>query len=83
MEISGDYVSLLINSLVMGFVAVILGYLVGYATKPFFTVSLPEVCNSWNKYRMMEVNLFIIGFLSTFLFCLFRNKVGTNINLKL
>lgn len=83
MNVSADYTSLLINSVIMGFVAVILGYIFGYVTKPFVGISLPDACKSWNKYRMMEVNLFLIGFFVTIIYCMFKNTVGTNISLKL
>jgi hypothetical protein len=52
------------EAVIMGIIVVVLGYVVGYFTKPFFSVDLPDVCKSWNDKYMLEVNLFLIGFIA-------------------
>jgi len=53
---------LFLESAIMGIIVVVLGYIIGYITGPWLGVSLPEACASWNKNYMMEINLFLIGF---------------------
>jgi len=52
----------LIEAIIVGIVMVVLGYLIGWATTPFFGASLPAVCKVMDNKYMMEVNLFLIGF---------------------
>lgn len=52
-----------IEAVIIGILVIVLGYIVGWLTKPFLGVSLPEVCMRWNKNYMMEINLFLIGFI--------------------
>ena len=55
---------LLLESIIVGIAVVVLGYVVGWITKPFVAVDLPAVCKQWNKNYAMEINLFLIGFLA-------------------
>lgn len=59
----GSWTQLLIEAVIMGIIVVVLGYIVSFITKPWFGVALPEVCKSWNDDYMMEINLFLIGFI--------------------
>jgi len=59
---SKGYLRLFLEAVVCGFVVVILGYVIGWATKPMVGVALPEVCAAWNDRYVMEINLFLIGF---------------------
>lgn len=58
------WTQLLLEAIIVGIITVVLGYIVGFVTKPFLEVSLPEACGEWNKNYVMEVNLFLIGFLA-------------------
>lgn len=51
-----------------GLLVVVLGYIIGYFTKPYFGVALPEICSKWNDKYVMEVNLFLIGFVAHLFF---------------
>jgi nitrate reductase gamma subunit len=68
------YLRLLLEAFVVGIVIVILGYLVGFITKPWFQVTLSETCKGWNKKHIMEVNLFLVGFIAH----LFFEFIGVN-----
>lgn len=59
-----SYGQLFLEAFIAGIVVVVLGYIFGYFTKSFMTVSLPEVCGEWNKNHIMEINLFLIGFVA-------------------
>jgi hypothetical protein len=65
---SKDYSQLFLEAVVCGVVVLVLGYLVGWATKPILGVSLPEACSQWNAKYMMQINLFLIGFIAHLLF---------------
>jgi len=58
------YTQLFLEAFIAGIVLVVLGYIIGYLTKPLYGVTLPEICNQWNKYYIMEINLFLIGFVA-------------------
>jgi hypothetical protein len=51
-----------VEAILMGIYLVIIGYIIGWLTKPVLGVSLPEVCSRWNDNYIMETNLFLIGF---------------------
>ena len=46
-----------------GILAIVFGWIASFIVRPFFKVSLPEICKEWNKKRVMEVSLFVAGFL--------------------
>ena len=53
--------SLIIEAIVSGLFTIIFGWIASFLVRPFFKVSLPEICKSWNKHRVMEVTLFVAG----------------------
>jgi len=60
---SRDFTQVLLEAVIMGAIVIILGYVVGWITQPFVGVSLPGVCKAWNNKYMLEINLFLIGFI--------------------
>ena len=61
---SKSFLKIVIESIVVGIllipITIIAGWLVtAIVNKP----SLPEVCATWNKHNIMEINLFVAGFL--------------------
>lgn len=54
---------LLLEAVVVGIMTVVIGYIVGKITSHFVKDNLPPECDNWNKNHIMEINLFIIGFL--------------------
>jgi hypothetical protein len=44
-------------------------YIAGYLARQMVQKpSLPEICSTWNQHRIMEINLFLAGFLFHFMF---------------
>lgn len=56
-----------LESIVFGILLIPTVYIAGYIAK-FVTSkpSLPEECSRWNEHYIMEINLFIAGFLFLF-----------------
>ena len=53
---------------VVGIVFMVLGFIVAIITLRLYKyldlkIDLPQICQSYNKYRIMEVTLFLTGFL--------------------
>lgn len=46
-----------------GILAIVFGWIASFIVRPYFKVSLPDICAQWNKKRVMEVTLFVAGFL--------------------
>lgn len=65
---------LLVEALVVGVVIVIIGLIVGAFVAPSLSVKLPKVCEGWNEKYVMEITLFLTGFLGH----LFFEAIGTN-----
>lgn len=65
----------LLEATVVGLLLIPMTYLAGFISK-FITKkpALPDICSTWNKYYIMEVNLFIAGFL----FHILSEVVGLN-----
>lgn len=63
-----------IEAVVVGLMTVLFGNIAGLIVGPFFKVNLPKDCEDWNKFYVMEISLFLTGFL-IHLFCEF---VGIN-----
>ena len=59
---------LLIEAIAVGIIVLIVGSIVSAIFRLFTSKSLPSVCKDWNKYYVMEICLFITGFL-THIFC--------------
>ena len=51
------------EAFIVGIIVVIIGSIVGYGFKYFFSSDLPDVCKDWNKNYAMEICLFITGFI--------------------
>ncbi len=65
--------NLLIEALWVGLaimlIGTVVGYFVGYFMRVFLpTTKLPVVCKRWNRYHVMEISLFLTGFLGHLLF---------------
>ena len=57
------YTALLIEGFFVGILTVIVGTIVGYVLGNIFSNNLPKICKEWNKNHIMEITLFIIGFI--------------------
>lgn len=49
------------KSVIFGLYTVLIGSIVSFAMKGSFEVKLPEICQGWNKYHVMEICLFFTG----------------------
>jgi hypothetical protein len=57
-------ITVLIEAVVVGLVLIPMAYIAGYFAKHLVgKPSLPEICSKWNENHIMEVNLFLAGFL--------------------
>lgn len=52
----------LIEAIIVGIATVVMGYIIGFLTKPIFKADINPLCVGWNKNYAMEINLFLIGF---------------------
>ena len=52
----------LIEALVVGLSTVVMGLIISAVIGGKMKPELPTECSQWNKYHMMEVSLFLIGF---------------------
>ena len=55
--------NLIIEAFVIGVITVIVGSLVGFIIGTFFSSDLPKICKTWNKNHIMEICLFLTGFI--------------------
>ena len=55
--------NIVLQAVVVGLLAILFGWIASFLVRPYFEVSLPEICKRWNKNRVMEVTLFVAGFL--------------------
>ena len=51
------------EAIAVGFLTLVVGSVVAYVLGMMFGVDLPTVCKKWNKNHIMELSLFITGFL--------------------
>ena len=58
----------------VGFLGMIIGSMIGKLLEKVYGISLPKACNSWNKYYIMEISLF----LTNFIIHIFCELVGLN-----
>lgn len=65
---------LIIEGCVVGIVLVIIGIIITNLFKFIHNNNLPDVCKNWNKNYIMEINLFLIGFIAHMLF----EMIGAN-----
>lgn len=63
-----SWTQIIIESIIIGVIFIILGKIIGCITKPFFGVSLPEVCSKWNDKYILEINWFLLGFVTHMFF---------------
>ena len=54
---------LLKEAVFVGIVTVILGSIVGWGVSKTMKSDLPKVCKDWNNFYVMEISLFLTGFL--------------------
>lgn len=54
---------LLNEAIVVGIATLIVGSLVGFIIGKLFSTNLPSICKTWNKNHIMEICLFLTGFL--------------------
>lgn len=55
-------VRVLKEAIYVGIITVIGAHLIKYIIKPYFKVSLPEICEKWNEKHVFEVSMFFTGF---------------------
>ena len=58
--------SLFIKAIIAGCVFVILGLIISFLSKGL-NPELPPDCKKWNKYHVMEISLFVYGFIFRYL----------------
>jgi glycopeptide antibiotics resistance protein len=54
---------LLLEAFVVGVLTVVVGTIVGYVIGRLFSNNLPKICKEWNKNHIMEICLFLTGFI--------------------
>lgn len=59
---------LIVEAVVVGFLVLVGGTVVSKLLASSFSVKLPPACKHWNKHHLMEISLFLTGFL-VHLFC--------------
>ena len=63
--------NLFIEGIAVGVVVLVVGFIVGLILGKLMSVDLPEACREWNKNHIMELSLFLTGFLTHVIFELF------------
>ena len=59
-----SFLTVLLEACIVGILLIPFTYIAGYLVTIFMKKpSLPEICSTWNKYYIMEINLFVAGFL--------------------
>ena len=51
----------------LGVLTVLVGYLISILVSSFIP-DLPQVCKDWNKYNIMELTLFLTGYIVYYLY---------------
>jgi hypothetical protein len=59
---------LLIEATAVGILTAIFGSIVGFILSKYFSPNLPKTSTDWNKNHIMEISLFLTGFL-VHIFC--------------
>lgn len=59
---------LLTEAIVLGIVIVMIGSIISFVISKFFKNDLPPVCKDWNKNYVMEISLFLTGFVTHFVY---------------
>ena len=55
--------NIVLQAIVVGLLAILFNWIASFLVRPYFKVTLPEICKSWNKHHVMEITLFVAGFL--------------------
>ena len=55
--------AVVIEAVFVGIMTVIVGVIVGLILGKIFSTNLPAICKTWNKNHIMELSLFLTGFL--------------------
>ena len=55
---------LLMEALFVGLLVLLVGTVVSFVIGALFSVDLPAVCKKWNKNHIMELSLFLTGFIA-------------------
>ena len=63
--------NLLVEAFLAGILILIIGTFVGFIMGRFMSVDLPKACREWNKNHIMEISLFLTGFIAHIIFELF------------
>lgn len=53
----------LVEAIIVGIMMAVVGNITPAIIGKRFSVELPDVCNTWNKYYVMEISLFMTGFI--------------------
>ena len=59
---------LLVEASIVGIATVIIGSVLGFIVGKYFSSKLPKICKTWNKNHLMEIILFLTGFLLHIIF---------------
>lgn len=54
----------IVEAIIFGIMVAIIGNITPLIIGKRFSNELPDICNTWNKYYVMEVSLFLTGFLA-------------------
>lgn len=54
---------LVIEAIFVGILTVIVGTFVSFVLGKSFSTNLPKICKTWNKNHIMEISLFLTGFM--------------------
>jgi uncharacterized membrane protein len=55
--------NLLLGAFINGVVLIVVGIIVSFFISIIHDSNLPDVCKEWNKNNIMEISLFLIGFI--------------------
>ena len=61
-------IQLLIEAIFVGISTIIIGNIIGFIISKIIKSNLPEICKDWNKFYIMEISLFLTGFILHILF---------------
>lgn len=59
---------LILEAIIFGIIILVLGTIISFVISKYTITDLPSVCKDWNKNHIMEISLFITGFIS-YLIC--------------
>lgn len=54
--------NLIKEAIFVGIIIVLIGTIIGYIMRIYFSQNLPDICKEWNKNHIMEICLFLTGF---------------------